>query len=351
MNRADFLETLSQALQGMPDQERQDALNYIEELIEDIREEKGMTEVEAIASLGSIEQIARSIHQAPAAQTAPAPPVQAPDSSYGRKTITAKAASVRSVVIHSSNNIISLLPGRHDEVELIYTQDERDIYDFSLENGEMRLIRRPLEGFHILDYLRFGRGTPTISLKVPRDFAASCSLRTSNAPIEIKGVDFWGQLSARTSNAGIDCEQGSSQADLKLKASNGSIRLQGLKVKGELEAQTSNSKLSARDVQAERVTLITSNSRLTAENIATPGILQLQTSNGGLRFSGLSASEIRLQTSNARVEGSVAGRAEDYSITSQTSNGKDNLAGLRGSGAKRLSVRTSNGAIKVDFEG
>lgn len=62
MNKLDFLAALSDRLQQLPAEERKKHFAYYSELIEDMKED-GMTEEEAVAKLGSPQEIADSILQ------------------------------------------------------------------------------------------------------------------------------------------------------------------------------------------------------------------------------------------------------------------------------------------------
>ena len=60
MTEKQFLKALRKALRGLPAAERKDALSYYSELIHDSME-SGMTEQDAVASLGSVEEIAAGL--------------------------------------------------------------------------------------------------------------------------------------------------------------------------------------------------------------------------------------------------------------------------------------------------
>ena len=60
MNKREFLRTLSRSLRGMPRGERAQSLEYYGEMIQD-RMEEGLSEEEAVARLGSADEIARQI--------------------------------------------------------------------------------------------------------------------------------------------------------------------------------------------------------------------------------------------------------------------------------------------------
>lgn len=60
MDKLDFLMALERALWQLPEEDRHASIEYYEELIED-RLEDGMTEAEAVATMGSVETIAEQI--------------------------------------------------------------------------------------------------------------------------------------------------------------------------------------------------------------------------------------------------------------------------------------------------
>ena len=60
MNKAEFLQELKQRIQEYPTEETEKSMDYYAEMIAD-RMEDGMSEAEAVASLGPVEQIAEQI--------------------------------------------------------------------------------------------------------------------------------------------------------------------------------------------------------------------------------------------------------------------------------------------------
>ena len=55
--------------------------------------------------------------------------------------------------------------------------------------------------------------------------------------------------------------------------------------------------------------------------------------------------------SNSSIIGIVHGSMSDFTIKIKTSNGKSNLPEQFGSGNKKLTASTSNGAINIEFTG
>ena len=60
MNKRQFINALKLKLQGLPQSEVEDRLSFYEEMIED-RVEEGVSEEEAIKSIGSVEEISSQI--------------------------------------------------------------------------------------------------------------------------------------------------------------------------------------------------------------------------------------------------------------------------------------------------
>lgn len=60
MEKLDFLSALDERLEGLPDADRQASLDYYSEILDDLME-SGMTEPDAVASLGSMDAIAEQI--------------------------------------------------------------------------------------------------------------------------------------------------------------------------------------------------------------------------------------------------------------------------------------------------
>ena len=73
MDKYDFLMALSEQLQSIPQSDAQGSLDYYAEMIDD-RIEEGLSEEEAVAAIGSPEEIARSI----LSDTLPAQPPEQP---------------------------------------------------------------------------------------------------------------------------------------------------------------------------------------------------------------------------------------------------------------------------------
>lgn len=325
-----FLARLREALGDLAPADREDALTYFEEMILDKAADQGIPQEDVIASLGDIASIAAEIRASAARPQQPNTPPAGEDGENGPIVFAAAAARVRSLYIRTANCSVAVRPGSADQVKIHYTQSERVRYDISLEQSELRMVQeiRPRFTFPGLGMLFEPRQEITVLL--PREYAGKADIATSNAAVTLEGISLWGTLQLQTANAHIQLKHASAK---------------------DADIRTSNARIGAEQVSAQQaLRLTTSNGHVEADAL-TGAELHLRTSNGALRVHHVKADHIALTTSNGSITGTVAGRAEEYSVTSSTSNGHNALRGHAFAGGKQLSVRTSNGSIRLAFEG
>lgn len=347
MDKAAFLDRLRASLAPLTDTEREDAVTYYDEWIDDRMQDYACSADEAVGSLSSPEEIAASIleNHSPKQE-----PKQQP-ASEGTSVMTADANQVRRIMIRSKNTAVSIKPSGSNELTLRYSESEFHRYDCVLEGGVLTLELRPSVRF--FDW-RIGLIiTPrhTIELSVPQDFAASIDTQTSNASLGMEGITLWGTLRLHTSNEKLSA--GSLEAkEMDLHTSNSRLTAESLRSEGTITLRTSNGRIEARELRAGKsLNIQTSNGRVKADALTGDVSIRIQSSNSPLQVSGLDAKNVTLLTSNASIAGSVRGNAADYTVHSGTSNGKNSLSGHKGSGEKVLDAHTSNSSISIDFEG
>jgi len=162
--------------------------------------------------------------------------------------------------------------------------------------------------------------------------------------------------SVRTSNGAIDLE--GTRGDTEISTSNGTIEVEGSE--GNVDANTSNGSIEIEDVKGY-VSARTSNGSISVED--TTGIVELETSNGTIHAEVREVGEhgTRLRTSNGAIEVEIDSSL-NIDLEAKTSNGKitvddlevvvkeiskTSLRGKLGDGGKKISCRTSNGAIEL----
>lgn len=334
MTREAYLRELRAHLEAANFPHVEEALSYYAEMLEDRMADENMDEEAAIALLENPAQAAShlGLHFERSSEAKAQESEHAPDSSPGVRTIRMKANALRSLIVQDRNNSLVLEGWDRDEVEISFPETEKIRYETSLLDGVFSLIRTPME--FSLSWFNFDVFNPQmrqVMMRVPHELAAALDLKTSNSKIQVEKVSCWGQMLLKTSNSSIDLFQ--------------------VEAKG-IIARTSNSSITLNQVKAQKtLEAITSNSRVTAKGVVAPESLVIHTSNGKIEVSGIQSQAISLITSNGSIKGILPGTQGEYSISSRTSNGKNNLPREQQGGPYSLITQTSNAKIELAFEG
>lgn len=243
---------------------------------------------------------------------------------YEKADFSVNALGIEEIKIKARNMPVKVTSSHVDEITIHYYTCEEDPYEVSLD-----------ESILTLKYLNenLSKSTdsnPNVELIVPAEYAGAFQLDTSNASVNVSGLISVRSVYINTSNAPIDMEHVTA-GQVTGQTSNGAITLSEMSVSGAVDMKSSNGTLIARQVTARDK-------------------LNMETSNGRISIDQAASAVIELSTSNGSISGSVEGKRSDYTITSGTSNGDNNL-GTGGKGALVLTAHTSNGNINIRFLG
>lgn len=363
MTKAGFLNKLTEALADIPAAEREAALAFFTEQLDD-RIEEGMTEAEAVESLGSFREIVASLHEA-ASTTQPSAPNAQTQAERGESNRPEPRSFVtenrpRVIELVDTNCAVEILPAPDGVLRIEYEVTRWINVDVSC--NDERLIYTAREIFHIFHFDVISR-KPT-RLYLPADYLPNLEIRTGNAKLSAADVSFdtaelktgnaainlcrltANKLTAKTSNAAVTAEHITANL-LKLTTSNGAINTAHCTADS-LLLKTSNGAIKTEHCTANTIDAITSNGKNIAEHI-TADVISLTSGNGAVSLKNSTANDITLKTSNAPVTAILPGSIADYRIESKTVNGKSSLPSHKAKGEKSLNVTTSNGKIDVVF--
>lgn len=335
MKREEYLKELKLALEEDDFGPVEEAIAYFNEMLEDRMMDEGLDEEAAVATMEAPRAAAKQLLHTRTSQEEQRPQEQADSKaehfSPGVRTIKARPGLVKSITVRDRNNRLILRGWDRDEIVIHHPETERVQYDFTLEDGQLSLIRTPMEiGINFFFFENRSKEMSEVTLDVPHELAADLNLRTTNGRLSAEQVNCWGKASLMTGNGALELHQFSAK-DITAKTSNGSLTLSGVSSQQELFATTSNG-------------------RIRADKIKATGKLTLKTSNGSLEVHELESPEIALGSSNGKIHGTLPGSMADYTIVSGTSNGKNNLPRNQQGGSRQLSVHTSNARIDISFE-
>lgn len=355
MNKETFLSLLSSLINDLPDNECVTILDFYREIIED-KVENGISEAAAVAELGDVYQLAQKILQenpnrkphktnrtgiivlcsvlglflllgAVAAivnttmyySKGNSSSLQGnivvngktvTDTNNKSKTYTAKVADIKQIKLQAENKAIHIIPTDSDEIKIHYVSNSNQTYRFSNDGGVVSVDNTDNHSSFSLFDFHFNSDDDdyTITVEVPVQYGNDLSIRTTNSEITVTKLE-------------------------KLH---------------DIICETTNSAINLSDIHANSASIDTKNAVITLRNVNTQESLEALTKNAKISLDNIASPDINLKTENGIIGGTIAGRAEDYTIDSSTTNGINNLNNRSG-GSKKLTVTTTNALISVSF--
>lgn len=266
---------------------------------------------------------------------------------YMEKTYES-GSNITSVVVDDSNTGVEIKTSSDNRLHMTYYENEKEVYEITEENGTLHVKKKIIKKWD-LDFFNFDLKKKSLAISVPSGFDGSVWIKTSNGGIVADGMKV-SEMKLRTSNGKIDAKNITSADFLEAQTSNGSVTVSDCTAAAEVTCITSNSKVELNRVECESAQTESSNGGITVTSVNAKGSVDAKTSNGRIEFAKIEfGSELSLSTSNNGIRGEIDGRLADYTVTSRTSNGKNNLPESMKGGSKKISATTSNGSIDINF--
>lgn len=292
MTKTEFIQKLTEALTDLPGAERIRALEYFEEIIDD-RIESGMNEEEAVAAMGSIDNILKETES---------------EVKQAQQT-------------HSRSNA-----GKSDEPSVEFREPIQSLF------VKCSSARLSVQGADLPAGI-----TARISYRIPDDDQCLCSL--SDGRLEVihekqKELGFsLRKLFSSASNTYIRITLNNpALSDGVIATSSGDLTLNKLVFTDSLDVGTASGNVNATDVAVQDVCkLHTSSGDVSAKNLTCGELLNIHTSSGDVCFNTVRAGKIEIGTASGDIEirdtecdafhsGSASGDAAVKNLRSATAN-------------------------------
>jgi len=320
MKQEEFLIKLKMELNDIDREDLKQIEEYYQELIYDGMEQ-GYTEEQILARFGSPEEVAKRVR-----------------AEYGTLAVYAEEqkgqtyqaeSMVHTIHVEAENMRIQIRPVENGPVRVLFQpRDGEDQVCFTETNGVFSFVHKMRGLFH-WNWLNLFVDFRFIVIEIPRNYAGTLRLKTSNASIKASGLK---QL-----NKG------------EFFNSNGRISVNNIYA-DTLLLNTDNAKLDLSGLGGKRLEALTNNGVITARECNFMESISLQTKNGFVTGKNLISDQITLQTCNGAVTGSIIGNINDYNIDSCTVNGTNNLKNCSDpERTKQLVAKTANGRVHVEF--
>lgn len=269
------------------------------------------------------------------------------EGTYEEKTYQSNG-NVKAITINDSNTDVKVIVSADNKLHMTYYENEHAYYEISEDNNTLSVEKKNnFKWYNNLFNLKFEK--TTLLLTVPSDFDGELSVKTSNNSITVTDINIEEML-LRSSNGKIEVENVKVAGLLDTNTSNSSIYISDSAISGDVVCRTSNGKIELEKVECGNAKADSSNGGITIAAVTSKGRIEAQSSNGRIEIDDIEfGTDLTLITSNNSINGEINGKLADYSVSSRTSNAKNNLPENLKSGDKNITVNTSNGAIDIEF--
>jgi len=381
MTKSEFILSLSEALASLPGRERSRVLEYYEEMIDD-RIESGMTEEDAVAAMGSIEEILKEA--APEAMNLNSRKQAEEIRSNPDENVFELREPVRNLIANSASAELQIrseaLPnGLTARVDYDLADNEECVC--TLENGTLTVKYRTLKqrGFSLRNLFSCSDSSITITLADPalergeigassgnidlHELVFTDSLEVTTASGELEAHDIAihhnctlhtasGDITASGLTCGDLCEIHSASGDIDLKGfragrleigtASGDPNVNGV-VCDELEASSASGDVELYGVQADKITAGTASGDLTLSGASCSGIIELSSVSGDIEIHGAQCSgEIHLSSTSGDINGTLSPE-ENYTFSARSRTGDVSVP--RTNGPCPVEIHTTTGDI------
>lgn len=353
MTKSEFLSALNAKLDIISADDRKKAITFFDECIDD-RVEEGMSVEEAIASLGGVDEVVRSV-----IENTEQPFASSNVSGMQSMTFTLEEVDKISVDDKSARLILGV--SGDDLIHVSFREDSQKKYQFEKKGTEISFTSE-VKWFALFSFKNY-----CFEIMLPKNANCKLDLKTANGEVSCNGVAVTEAVKMRTGNGNFiikGCEFGATE----LRTSNGAIIVEGLKAEslygqskngrieyseidltGDCVGNTSNGAVDFRRVNARDIVGETDNSGMSFDKVISGGVLKMRSANGKIAVDAINAEKrIEIHSSNGAIKGTIDDSRQNYTIESHTSNGGNTL-GAGGYGEKKMKVTTSNGKIDINF--
>lgn len=372
MNQSEYLKELELCLSQLDRTEIDMVIEYYAELIND-KIEFGMSEQEILTQFGTPQELADKI-LADSQEYENKSHHTKLEKSYVKKTYTINDNEISSIKVYTDMMKVKVCyrEDNSNQIRITYFENNKHNPTITNENGTITLndkmefsasnIFSILIGFNgikrsrLETVIEIPRNNKKLKIHIETNNAKITAtaltinnlyLKTSNANIYVSG-DFTNDLYCKTSNAKIVSEN-ITACNITFDTNNGSCSAETI-ISKSLSINTSNASINVTNINSDFVNLKTSNSSINLGNIIAKNSFYAKTSNGRIHTKGITSNKIEFYSSNGSISSIIAGKDNEFTIQSKTSNGNNNLLGYGNSAAnKSISAYTSNGKISINF--
>ena len=365
MTKSEFIDELCRRLRLMPADEAQKTVIFYSESIDD-RIEDGMTEEEAVAAVGSIDDIVREV------MGSTPPPRAERTAGDGRdwsgpaeeRDYTFSPAGVRGITVIETGGDVRIANSYDGLIHVRCTEGAGVHYDIT-EGETLRVTKVVGAGVNEKVNKKLSMLGFSININLP-----NISFGSSDTDVEIRVPPVEGlTVNLNTSSGDIDCAIGEVYA-LHLRTGSGDVDVSGLRVTDVLEAISASGDADISDVICDRLVISTVSGDSSADGV-TAREARINTVSGDAHLTGayikeklttVSVSgdidcELRsilprgsFESVSGDIDVELFGRREDYNVTARSASGRESSRFDDFGAANEIRAKSVSGTIRIGTE-
>ena len=265
MTKSEFILSLSEALTNMPGQTRKRVLEYFEEMIDD-RTESGMSEEEAVAALGSIEDILKDIAPETLNTTHY---IEAKTADRNEKYIILREPIDSMIVNSASANLIirseELPDGMTARVDFRLSEEAECLC--ALESGILSVQYKKNEPRKFSFRSFFDRLSESITITLNSPALTRCKIEASSGDVQLSKLVFTESLKVHTASGDLNAHDVAVQCSCNLHTASGDITGKNLTCGELLEVHTASGDSDLFDIRAGKIDAGSASGEPTLSNI------------------------------------------------------------------------------------
>ena len=277
--------------------------------------------------------------------------------------------SFTSIVVQDTSSAVTIETSSDEKVHLHYGENNHEKYVFDESGADLSLTVD--SSYSWFDFLSWTRPQKTLTISLPSSYGAQLDVSVADGSITLTDLSMVGSVRLATENGSISVNHLTADS-LTLSDKNGSESIQNTTLSGKLECTNANGSITAKTIIAptsttlhtangsidvnglssSSVDIATLNGHEDVKNLTSATSLSITDSNGWINLSAIDVSStIVLTVANGSISGNLKGPMSDYTITSHTDNGLNNLPSYlpATTGNKSLLAQVGNGSINLSF--
>ena len=352
MNKKEFIEELCKKLRLAPADEAEKTVNYYAEAIDD-RIEDGMTEEEAVAAIGNIDDIVREVIGD--AEVRENEGTWDSDDKSVRKNYVVDPEGVTAVNAAETSGDIELARSTDGKIHVRVTENKFVSYSVTKSAGTVTVAKKTQRGG-----FRLNLGILTISgdgifshasgirLELPDTIAPNITVKTGSG--DIRGTVTAAQSLACGSGSGDISLSSVAAGRTELSTASGDV--DGVDITtNDLSVSTASGDIELKRVAAIGLKLKSVSGEISGKEIYSDDKLIVNTVSGDVDIEMASPLKVgTVESTSGDITLLLYGRDEDYSVSVRSISGKVSAPGNNEEAQNAVRVRTASGDIDVSCE-